>query len=100
VCNSTPENMLDRETVVQAFLEIAQSGPYAPDAVSILFDELTQCGYTPSEVQTIVSVCKQVTGAGDASAMCDALCTLLANRDSTRRFLADGTLDVACLLLA
>jgi hypothetical protein len=68
---------VDRETVIESIVEIAERGSYSCFAVEQLESELSRCGYELADRRTIVEVSLQAGAEHDPRKFASALYEVL-----------------------
>jgi hypothetical protein len=91
---------LDKETVVEAIVEIAGPGEYVLEAEALLFEELCDFGYGPGDADRIVRFCHSISMLGEPRVIGRALYQLLLKPKSLTDLLDSNCLAVACLMLS
>lgn len=91
---------LDKDTVVEAIVEIAAPGHYVLEAEELLFEELCSFGYGPCDAVRIVRFCESISTLGEPRVIGRALYQLLLEPKALKGFLDSDCLAVACLMLS
>ncbi|HFD86336.1 MAG TPA: hypothetical protein ENJ35_01520 [Gammaproteobacteria bacterium] len=80
---------MDKETVIESIVEIANAGSYTYEAIELLNEELAAYGYSDSEIQSLIKVASRGGKIEDKSKYANSIYSILEDQTIARIYLPD-----------